>query len=730
MKRFPCPPFRMCGAARVLNLVAFAGLACSDAVKTASFRADAFAGGSPVLKAVEMLEDLEKKVIGAAKTEEESYWKYTMWCQNESQATQWQITSNEQAKEMLTADIAKATASISSAALHLADIAQYESTDEADLKAATLLREKEASDFKALELELVEGIRTTQAAQTKLEQDILASGGKVAKKGAFLQTEKRPSKAMEAFSDVMVELTNAAALSAVEDMKQYPSLLEQAEAEQSALAQRRVNSQLGISTEPKKDASISTLQENLQLLRDVEAKSQSSLDAARAKEKRHAADFLKLKNALEGKIRAVKQDLERTKKELADARARKAKAEGELAVAEQDIKTGKQYLLQVERGCMEKAAQFQQQKKNRQDEVKAVQAALKALRGIMDTSAAKQGLFSFLQMSSSSSRSKAAGQTVATLALKRVQQLAVSLKSTVLDKLASKMRVVSRYGGGGDVFGKMRKLIQEMIDTLEQKNRDETGKKAFCDQEMKHTKTALDEREDEAKRKKAAVELASSQVAQLRQELATLADELGQIAASDQELTKMREAEHEEHVKAYKDLQLGVAGVQAAIKALRDYYSQDRQPVSVDMAASMALAAEGRAPRLAEVEASTAGAGVISLLEVVESNFARNMADLQSQDRNAQENYDQMIHESQVLKAQKNADVKHKTTEATNLERSVTELRSDSASAQQQFEAVTEYLAKLKDECTAKVETREERIARRAKEMEGLQEALSILEAR
>lgn len=618
---------------------------------------------------------------------------------------------------MLTADIAKATASISSAALHLADIAQYESTDEADLKAATLLREKEASDFKALELELVEGIRTTQAAQTKLEQDILASGGKVAKKGAFLQTEKRPSKAMEAFSDVMVELTNAAALSAVEDMKQYPSLLEQAEAEQSALAQRRVNSQLGISTEPKKDASISTLQENLQLLRDVE-------------EKRHAADLLKLKNALEGKIRAVKQDLERTKKELADARARKAKAEGELAVAEQDIKTGKQYLLQVERGCMEKAAQFQQQKKNRQDEVKAVQAALKALRGIMDTSAAKQGLFSFLQMSSSSSRSKAAGQTVATLALKRVQQLAVSLKSTVLDKLASKMRVVSRYGGGGDVFGKMRKLIQEMIDTLEQKNRDETGKKAFCDQEMKHTKTALDEREDEAKRKKAAVELASSQVAQLRQELATLADELGQIAATDQELTKMREAEHEEHVKAYKDLQLGVAGVQAAIKALRDYYSQDRQPVSVDMAASMALAAEGRAPRLAEVEASTAGAGVISLLEVVESNFARNMADLQSQDRNAQENYDQMIHESQVLKAQKNADVKHKTTEATNLERSVTELRSDSASAQQQFEAVTEYLAKLKDECTAKVETREERIARRAKEMEGLQEALSILEAR
>ncbi|CAJ1350423.1 unnamed protein product, partial [Effrenium voratum] len=112
------------------------------------------------------------------------YWKYSMWCQNESQATQWQIKSTEQKQEMLAADIAKATAEMAAASMHLAEIAQYESTDEADLKAATLLREKESADFKALELELVEGIRTTQAAQAKLEQDILAAGGEVKANGA------------------------------------------------------------------------------------------------------------------------------------------------------------------------------------------------------------------------------------------------------------------------------------------------------------------------------------------------------------------------------------------------------------------------------------------------------------------------------------------------------------------------------------------------------------------
>jgi len=666
-------------------------------------------GGSPIVKAVGMLEDLQTKITDASKQEQESYSKYTLWCQNESQATQFQIKAAEQKKAMFAADISKAIADMAAASTHLAEIAQYESTDEADLKAATLLRQKESADFKALELELVNGIRTTQAAQVKLQQDIVAAGQVATNAAAFLQ-QKRPSKAMKAFSDVMVEFTKAAALTSDDDMKTYPSLLEQLD--RSAEGEVRF-------VKPQ-EAAVGTLQDNLQLLKDVEAKSQTSLDAARGKEKRQQSDYLKLKNALGGKIKAMKKDLDSTKKALADATAVKANAEGEVAVCEQDIKTAKEFLVQVERGCMEKAGQFQQQKKNREDEVKAIMGALKALRGVMNSKGSKSAV-SFLQLTSGR------WKDLHHLALRKVQELSVAMKSAALNQLASKMSAVERYGGE-DVFAKMRKLIQEMIGTLEQTNREEMGKKAFCDQEMKHTKATLSDREDESKRKTAALELTAAQVGQLREELAALAQELSDLAQSDQDLTKMRQGEHEEHTQAYKDLELGLGGVQTAIKALRDYYSQDR-PVQLDMAASMALAADGRAPRVDVAEVSTAGAGVISFLEVVESDFARNMADLQSQDRNAQEAYEKLMQQSKIVKAQKDADVKHKTTEATNLERTATELRSDTASAKQQLEAVTEYLAKLTEECTAKVETREERMAKRQKEMEGLQEALSILES-
>ena len=106
----------------------------------------------------------------------------------------------------------------------------------------------------------------------------------------------------------------------------------------------------------RQERALSTLQDNLELLRGVEAKSEASLDSARAKEKRLAVDYLKLKKALESKIEAMQQDLDGTSGALAEATALKANSEGQVAVCEQDVKTAKEYLVQLERSCMEKAA--------------------------------------------------------------------------------------------------------------------------------------------------------------------------------------------------------------------------------------------------------------------------------------------------------------------------------------------------------------------------------------
>jgi BMFP domain-containing protein YqiC len=688
-----------------------------------------------VLKAVKLLEGLQVKVAEAEKLDQQTFAKYQGWCQKVSQTTQSDLTTNQQRQEALSADIAKAAVDMSGASAHLSEIAQYSSADEADLKASTILRQKESTDFKSFELELVEGLQTTQAAAEKLQQDISAAAPAPA--SAFLQKTKKPSKAMNAFSDVMAELAQAASLSVTDDMGKYPSLLEEAEKSRSGMAMARVESELeGLSSGSQRATPEASLKESLQLLNSVEAKATSALEQARTSEAQKNTDYHKIAKVLRGKTGAEAKDLAATKKAYADASALKASSEGELAVTVQSEKTSKDYLQKVERNCMEKASQFQSAKTTRAEEQIALRNALKELQFIQGRQADQPGLaaMSFVQLSSSEADVPGQQQQPeASLVLRRIKDLAVATSSPALTQLASRIHALSRYGGSrADVYSKIRAMIEEMVSRLDQTNREEMTKKAFCEQEVSHTVAAQDDRQDEATRKKIALSLATAQLTKLRESVADHSQQLAGLASSEQAMTQMREQEHVAHVKGYKDLQFGLSGVQASIKALRDVYALDKQGEQVDMAANMELAASGQTPGLSDdaPAAKPYGANIVGLLEVIESSFAKNMADLQSQDRNAQESFEELRRGSKSLKGQKEADVKHMTTEATNLERTVTELQSDEASARQQLDAVNEYYGRLKTECSpAKADSSEQRATRRNKEMDGLREALSILES-
>merc|ERR1712217_48014 len=82
-----------------------------------------------------------------------------------------------------------------------------------------------------------------------------------------------------------------------------------------------------------------------------------------------------------------------------------------------------------------------------------------------------------------------------------------------------------------------------------------------------------------------------------------------------------------------------------------------------------------------------------------------------------------------VTKTMKDQDLKYKTAEVKSLAKAVAELSSDKDTLSSELSAVNEYYAKLKDRCIAKPETYEERKARRQAEINGLKEALNILES-
>merc|ERR1719265_2829765 len=101
---------------------------------------------NPMEKIIELLSGLRAKVIADGEAEEKAYKDYFEWCDDASREKQQEIKTLTGEKEELTATIEKATATIDEL-----------STDEADLKAATEIREKEHENFVVVEKELVDG---------------------------------------------------------------------------------------------------------------------------------------------------------------------------------------------------------------------------------------------------------------------------------------------------------------------------------------------------------------------------------------------------------------------------------------------------------------------------------------------------------------------------------------------------------------------------------------------
>merc|ERR1712037_727298 len=90
--------------------------------------------------------------------------------------------------------------------------------------------------------------------------------------------------------------------------------------------------------------------------------------------------------------------------------------------------------------------------------------------------------------------------------------------------------------------------------------------------------------------------------------------------------------------------------------------------------------------------------------------------------------YEKETKENAIEKTTKDQDVKYKTQEYTGLDKKIAQLTTDKEGVQEELDALNDYLKGLDKKCTYKVESYAERKARRQAEIDGLKEALDVLE--
>jgi len=294
-----------------------------------------------------------------------------------------------------------------------------------------------------------------------------------------------------------------------------------------------------------------------------------------------------------------------------------------------------------------------------------------------------------------------------TRALRAIQQLGKRLHSTALVSLA--------YRAAADPFAKVRGMVEDMIAKLLQEAAEEADKKAFCDEEMSKSKASQSDKEGKIAKLDARIEKAESAIAELTGGISVLSKEIAETNAAVADATEIREKEKSQFMVAEKDFSESENACATALEVLREYY-EGGSLVQVTAASKTTLKGND-------------GSGILGVLELAESDFAQNLAEVRTAEKAAADEYNVLMEDSKMNLAVKEVELKGKQSEITSVKVGLKDSTADKAGLSTELDAVLQYLDELKPQCETEVPSYAKRKAAREAEIEGLKEALTILGA-
>jgi DNA repair exonuclease SbcCD ATPase subunit len=641
---------------------------------------------TPVQKVVQLLEGMLAQGKKEKHDEQVQFAAYKQFCDDTSVEKQRAIKEANAKIEVLKADIEKYLADSKQLskeiAEHEADIAAWAG----DMKAARKVRELEKADYDALHKDYSESVDALERAIQVLKKQAYDR-----KHASFTQVEKlktlnlipaRAKRAIDAF--LQEDPDEGLAVSAPEAAGyefQSHGIIEMLE----KLLDKFVGERTGIEKEE-----MNSKHQFEMLIQDLTAQTEQ----------------------------ATTDKGEKTETKAKKLQA-KAEAEGELTDTTATRDEDKKYLDDLTATCDQKARDFESRQQLRAEEIVAIQKAIEIISSDAVAGHADKYLPAMFQTSGSAlaqAHRSGSESVVRDRAVSFLRRRATELDSRVLQTLATRV--------SDDPFAKVKKLIKDLIVRLMEEANAEAEHKGWCD-------TELSTNEQTRKEKTATVETLHAEIDELEASIAKLTEELTELAKAVAELdkamaeaTELRMEEKKTNEATIADSQEAQTAVAQALVVLKEFYAKAAE------ATALLQRQQPEAPPIFEKAYTGMGGeagGVVGMLEVIESDFARLEAETKAAEASAQKEYDTFMTDSKVDKEAKTTDIEHKTAKKQDEEQALTVTQADLEGTQKELDAALAYFDKLKPSCVDAGVSYDDRVARRKEEIESLQEALKIL---
>jgi cell division septum initiation protein DivIVA len=639
---------------------------------------------TPVQKVIELLQGMAEKGKKEKHEEQVQFAAYKQFCDDTTAEKENAIKEANEMIEVLKADIQKFTADAELLSKEIAEHEEEMATWAGDIKAATKVRETERADYETTHTDYSESIDALERAIVVLKK----------------QNYDRPQ----------------AALTQVSALKSLSLIPDEAKKAIDAFVAQDTEDDLAVSA-PEANAYEFQSQgiiDMLSKLLDKFVDERTTLEKEEANT-RHAYDMLKID--LEGQIANAKAAHSEKAETKATKLQAKAEAEGSLedttATRDDDTK----YLEDLTATCAQKSSDFESRQQLRAEEIAAIEKAIEIISSAAVQGNAEKHLPMLVQGNSSAlmqlrhdGRSPNQDRVAEYLRLQ-----AKHLNSRVLSALAVRV--------GEDPFRKVKKMIKDLITRLLEEANEEAEHKAWCDAELATNEQTRKEKTEAVELLHTEIDELQASIAQLAEQITELTEAVAAIDAAVAKATKIREEEKAKNTETIADAQEAQTAVQQALSVLKDFYEKageatallQQQPVAPAVFDSPYKGMQG------------ASGGVVGMLEVIESDFARLEAETKAAEKQAQKEYDEFMTDSTVDKAQKTQDIEHKTKKKQDQSHSLEKTKEDLVGTQEELDAALAYYEKLKPSCVDAGVSYEDRVARRKEEIQSLQEALRIL---
>jgi len=329
---------------------------------------------------------------------------------------------------------------------------------------------------------------------------------------------------------------------------------------------------------------------------------------------------------------------------------------------------------------------------------------------------------SFLQARSLRGRGRSATEVQRDHVVDLLQQEGTRIHSQMLATLSSQIATSS------NPFGRVKQLIQELIQRLLDEAAQEATKKGFCDTEIGKAETERDFRFAEITKLTAVVNALEARRKELKQEIEDLNVTIPALHEALDNATTQRGEEHEQNVADIKTAKEGVEAVAEAITILKVFYKKAGKAKVSLLQSPVDEDTDGPGFSGAYRGKQDAGTNIIGILEVIHSDFDRTARHTEQAEKEAQAAFVKLERASKVDIAEKERTVELDVMELESVKDKLAAKMDDLKSAQKMLDDALKAMEDLKPMCVDTGMTFAERKQKREDEIAALKKAICFID--